>query len=57
MNVTLSETEHELVLRLLQSALSDLRVQVRRTSTPDYHDGLQAEERVLEQLVARLNAA
>ena len=56
MDIQLSEPEHELVLRLLESALRELRVEVRRTSTPRYHDGLQAEERMLEQIVARLNA-
>jgi len=45
------------VLRLLDEALGDLRVEVRRTSTPEFHDKLLEEEELLRGLIERLRAA
>ena len=35
-------------------SLRELRVEVRRTSTPDYHDRLAEEERMVAALLARV---
>jgi hypothetical protein len=57
MDLQLSEAEHELLLRLLDHALGELRVEVRRTRTPAFHDGLAADEETLKGLIARLQQA
>jgi hypothetical protein len=46
--------ERELLSQLVSRALSETRVEVRRTSTPDFHDRLQREEKRLERLLDRL---
>jgi hypothetical protein len=56
MQLQLSDPERQLVLRLLEEALRDLRVEVRRTSTPDFHDKLLQEEEILKGLIERLQA-
>jgi hypothetical protein len=56
MELQLSDTEQQLVLRLLDQALGNLRVEVRRTSTPEFHDKLLAEEELLKALIERLRA-
>ncbi|MHC4081384.1 MAG: hypothetical protein ACYS15_14750 [Planctomycetota bacterium] len=57
MEFQLSDTERQLMLRLADGALRDLRVEVRRTRTPDFHDKLLEEEELLKGLIARLQAA
>ena len=57
MRVEISAEERELLIHLVERALSDTRVEVRRTKTPEFHDRLQAEERQLGALLARLRAA
>ena len=56
MEFEIDAQERELLLRLVEQALSDTRVEIRRTSTPEFHDRLQAEERVLASLLRRLGA-
>ena len=40
----------------IERALSDTRVEVRRTATPEFHDRLADEERELAGLLTRLRA-
>lgn len=56
MQLDISSEERDLLIRLVESALSDTRVEVRRTTTPEFHDRLEAEERELAGLLARLRA-
>ena len=43
-------------MRLVEQALGDMRVEIRRTSTPEYRDRLQAEERILASVLRLLGA-
>jgi hypothetical protein len=54
MHVEISAEERELLIRLVERALSDTRVEVRRTKTPEFHDRLQVEEQQLSALLVRL---
>jgi hypothetical protein len=54
MQVDISPIERDLLIRLVEHALSDTRVEVRRTATPEFHDRLAAEERDLAELLGRL---
>ena len=55
-DLELSEPELTLLLRLLDGALGDMRVEVRRTRTPVFHDRLKEDEKLLEGLVQRLRS-
>jgi hypothetical protein len=57
MQVDLSPVERDLLIRLVEHAVSDTRVEVRRTATPEFHDRLAAEERDLAGLLARLRGS
>jgi len=54
MQLEFSPAERDLLIQLLERALSDTRVEVRRTTTPEFHDRLEAEERQLAGLLERL---
>jgi len=54
MQITFSDTERQLVLRLLDKELGDVRSGVRRTHNPEWHDGLKEEETVLRELIGKL---
>jgi len=54
MRLDLSCEERDLLIRIVERALSDIRVEVRRTTTPEFHDRLQAEEMQLGGLLGRL---
>ena len=54
MQLELSEQEREILVRVVDAAVREMRVEVRRTSTPRYHDDLVAEEHTLQALLARL---
>jgi hypothetical protein len=56
MEFKIDAEERELLLRLVEQALAETRVEIRRTSTPEFHDRLAAEQRMLEGLVRRLGA-
>mgnify|MGYP006277217355 FL=1 len=45
------------LLRLGEREIAELRVQLRRTSTPTYHDDLARERVELERLVNQLRSA
>jgi hypothetical protein len=56
MQLTLSAEDRKLLERLLEHALMDKRVEVRRTSTPRYHDDMAIEESRLQDLLGRVRA-
>jgi hypothetical protein len=52
--LVLSPEERELLCSILEIALSDLRVEVRRTDATDFQDRLKVQEHRLEGLLQRL---
>jgi len=56
MEFEIDAQERDVLVRLVEQALGDTRVEVRRTSTPEFRDRLHAEERVLASLLRRLGA-
>jgi len=56
MQLELSAEERAILERIVERALSEMRVEVRRTSTPKYHDELQADEERVKALLERLKA-
>jgi hypothetical protein len=56
MNVELSEHERELLATLAEGALSETRVEVRRTRNPDWREDLQTKEHDLQMILDKLRA-
>ncbi|MDX1649956.1 MAG: hypothetical protein R3263_08895 [Myxococcota bacterium] len=56
MQLELSPQERDVLEKIVERAHSEMRVELRRTTTPDYHDALQAEEKQVEDLLARIRA-
>jgi hypothetical protein len=54
MDLTLKPDDRKLLLALLESALADLRVEVRHTRTSSYRAPLKDEEKLLIGLLDRL---
>lgn len=54
MILELNPEEAEDLLRLVEAALSDTRVEVRRTDNPEWHDQLAEHEKKLSSLRERL---
>lgn len=54
MNLELSAEQASILEEILDGALRELRVEVRRTDTPSYHDELQKRERQVQELLAKL---
>jgi len=54
--INLNHVERQLLLEVLGEELKDLRVAVRRTGTPDYHDNLKHREKLLENLLNKLES-
>ena len=52
----LKPEDREFLIDVVDRALREVRVEVRRTSTPAYHDDLQKEEERLTSLLDRLQA-
>lgn len=50
----LSEEEREELLRVLETELSDTRIEYRRTRNPDWRDRLEQHENRLSSLLERL---
>jgi hypothetical protein len=57
MQLEISDKERELLLKMAEVGLGELRAEVRRTATKDYHDELVAEESILIGLIDRLRSA
>ena len=54
MRLEISSPEKDLLVRILDSTLGELRSEVRRTRTPRWHDGLKDEEQMVAGLIERL---
>jgi hypothetical protein len=57
MNIDLSKDELALLTDLLQEKWEQLRVEIRRTETPRYHDELRELERRTVVLLRRIEMA
>lgn len=56
MQLELSAEDRALLERIVELALSEMRVEVRRTNTPKYHDELQVDEDRVRKLLERIKA-
>jgi hypothetical protein len=54
MQLAVTSAERDLLVRLLEAALGDTRVEVRRTTTPEFHDQLRDEEELIGNLLSRV---
>ena len=57
MQLDLSCSEADLLVELLDSQVGKKLVEIRRTDTRDYRNGLKNEEVILESLLRKLKAA
>ncbi len=57
MFVNLEVADRDLMIRLVQSRLSELPGELRRTEAQDYHDELKREQEALVGLLHRLQAS
>jgi hypothetical protein len=57
MNIDLSKDELAMIRDVLEQRREDLRVEIRRTETPRYHDELRGLERTMEALMRKLEKA
>lgn len=54
-SLTLSPEEHNLMIRLVENALGETRVEVHRTHySPEFRDELKHEEQLLRNLLAKM---
>lgn len=56
MTIDLAQSERDALTRLLERAIGELRTEVRRTRTPDFHDKLVDEEKLLKSLLEKIRA-
>lgn len=56
MQLELSSADRDVLERIVEQALTEMRVEVRRTTTPKFHDELQAAQEHLKELLARIKA-
>lgn len=56
MQLDLSSEDRAVLERIVERALSEIRVEVRRTTTPKYHDDLRADEERVKGLLTRIKA-
>lgn len=54
MEIAVTDPERELLLRVLNGALGEVRSGVRRTHSPEWHDGLKQEESLIKGLLEKL---
>lgn len=54
MQLELSAEDCALLERIADRALSEMRVEVRRTTTPQFHDELAKDEQRLKDLLVRI---
>jgi hypothetical protein len=57
MNIDLSRDELVLLRDLLEQRREELRVEIRRTETPSYHEELRALERTMVGVLRKLEKA
>ena len=55
--LTLSPPEREYLVQALETILKNHRVEEHRTRSPTYRENVLAEERILEQVLAKLDSA
>lgn len=55
--IELSEREHGMLRKVLESYLRELRGEIVHTDARDVRDGLKEEENVLKQILGRLPGA
>ena len=53
--VTLTDREEKMLKEILESYLSDLRMEVADTDRKEYRDELKVEEAFLKDLIAKLS--
>lgn len=56
MQLELSSEDRAVLERIVERALSEIRVEVRRTTTPKYHDDMSADQERVKALLARIKA-
>jgi ribosome recycling factor len=56
MKLEITDEERNELARLVEQALSDMRIETRRTRNPEWHDQLRSEEGLLASLLKRLQA-
>ena len=54
MKLELSPEDRTVLEKIVAAALQELRVEVRRTTTPKYHDDMREEEDRVEGLLERI---
>jgi hypothetical protein len=52
--LSLTDLERTELLKILEAAFGETRVELRRTRTPDYHDEVAREESMLRGLVEKV---
>lgn len=57
LKLVLTEEERSELLRVLESCLTETRTEKRRTDTPQYHDELAHEEKLLRELLNKVRNA
>ncbi len=53
-HVLLTQAEKEYLLRILQTAFGETRVEAHRTHSPNYRQTVLAEEELLRSLISKL---
>jgi len=56
MQLELSSEDRSILEQILENAHAEMRVEVRRTSTPKYHDDLEANEARVKSILERVKA-
>lgn len=56
MQLELSPEDRAVLEQIVDRALSEMRVEARRTTTPRFHDDLLAEEERVKALLERIKA-
>ncbi len=56
-NLELTPAERDLILDILTNYLSDFRMEISQTDTPDYRTQLKAQEEMLKRVLEKLQQA
>lgn len=54
LNIELNHQEWDELTKLVENALSETKVELRRTRNPEWREKLQEEENILDSLLGRL---
>ena len=52
--ITLSPEERQYLLRILETAIGESRVEAHRTHTPDFRERVHEEQNLLKNLLSKL---